>query len=207
MLRKLYNKLILSVCICWSHWESADGDLSTYQKGRHTPRASNSENHYSGRLMDQLFRPRLWTIEECAALGGRGVLICLKNRTRSYGSGGFVFAWRSWHSDLSKVSCKVICSRCFRVKKSSWPVCWGTTSLFSFKKHHCQRIEATMEPVLKAPRQQLLDSLRGRTLLIPDLEAPFRHWPQDVSPDVERLHKDVEDRHEMYVRLLTHFPL
>ena len=47
-------------------------------------------------------------------------------------------------------------------------------------------------------RQQLLHSLRGQSLVIPDLRTLFDHWPQGVNPEVERLREDVESRLEMY---------
>ncbi|KAF2121055.1 isoprenoid synthase domain-containing protein [Lophiotrema nucula] len=43
-------------------------------------------------------------------------------------------------------------------------------------------------------RQQLLDSLRGQNLHIPDLRVIFQHWPQAVSPHLEGLKLDVPDR-------------
>ncbi|KAA6411299.1 MAG: hypothetical protein FRX48_04579 [Lasallia pustulata] len=46
-------------------------------------------------------------------------------------------------------------------------------------------------------RQQLLHSLRGQSLVIPDLRTLFDHWPQGVNPEVERLREDVESRLEM----------
>ena len=43
-------------------------------------------------------------------------------------------------------------------------------------------------------REQLLQSLRGRKLRIPDLQAMLKHWPQYVHPELDCLRKDV-NRH------------
>ena len=52
----------------------------------------------------------------------------------------------------------------------------------------------------KTTRQQLLHRLRGRTLVVPDLQAILRPWPQAVNPNLGRLQNDVDRRLEMYVR-------
>ncbi|KAL8908996.1 MAG: hypothetical protein Q9207_000447 [Kuettlingeria erythrocarpa] len=41
-------------------------------------------------------------------------------------------------------------------------------------------------------RQQLLTTLQGRSLHIPDLHALMSHWPQDVHPEIERLRQDCD---------------
>ena len=51
-----------------------------------------------------------------------------------------------------------------------------------------------MESNTESSRQQLLKSLQGRSLHIPDLQALLDHWPQYVNPEVGRLRKDVDDR-------------
>ncbi|KAH9998546.1 terpenoid synthase [Xylariaceae sp. FL0662B] len=42
-------------------------------------------------------------------------------------------------------------------------------------------------------RTQLLRRLRGSRIEIPDLQCLMSHWPQGVSPDIERLNEDVEN--------------
>ncbi|KAL9003529.1 MAG: hypothetical protein Q9188_003615 [Gyalolechia gomerana] len=44
-----------------------------------------------------------------------------------------------------------------------------------------------------ASRDQLLKSLQGRSLHIPDLQAPLAHWPQYINPQLERLRQDVDE--------------
>ena len=56
-----------------------------------------------------------------------------------------------------------------------------------------------MESLQVISRQQLLHSLRGQSVVIPDLRTLFDHWPQGVNPEVERLREDVENRLEMYI--------
>lgn len=51
-----------------------------------------------------------------------------------------------------------------------------------------------MESNTESSRQQLLKSLQGRSLHIPDLQALLDHWPQYVNPEVGRLRQDVDDR-------------
>lgn len=45
----------------------------------------------------------------------------------------------------------------------------------------------------EAPSKQLLKSLQGRMLHIPDLQAMMSHWPQYVSPELDRLRADVDE--------------
>ena len=55
----------------------------------------------------------------------------------------------------------------------------------------------------EASRQQLLKSLQGRSLRIPDLQALLKHWPQYVNPELEHLQRDVNERlqrYEMHLR-------
>ena len=42
-------------------------------------------------------------------------------------------------------------------------------------------------------REELLKSLRGRTLSVPDLQALLSKWPQDINPELDRLRKDVDE--------------
>lgn len=44
----------------------------------------------------------------------------------------------------------------------------------------------------QTPREQLLKDLRGRNLVIPDLQNLFRNWPQYVHPELERLRQTVD---------------
>ncbi|KAL8963659.1 MAG: hypothetical protein Q9193_000103 [Seirophora villosa] len=46
---------------------------------------------------------------------------------------------------------------------------------------------------IQAPRKQLLKSLKGRVLHIPNLQALMSHWPQYVNPELERLREDVDN--------------
>ncbi|KAI1211726.1 terpenoid synthase [Annulohypoxylon truncatum] len=60
-----------------------------------------------------------------------------------------------------------------------------------------QEIE-TANPAVKStsllvnPREQLLLSLRGCRITIPDLQSMISHWPQDVHPDTEKLDEHVQ---------------
>jgi len=54
-----------------------------------------------------------------------------------------------------------------------------------------------MQPSLDPSRQQLLDSLRGSRMVIPDLQAIFARWPQGVNPSLGLLAQDVNERLEM----------
>ena len=45
-------------------------------------------------------------------------------------------------------------------------------------------------------RQQLLSSLRGCQMVIPDLQAIFEKWPQAVNPNLKSLSQDVDERLE-----------
>lgn len=51
-----------------------------------------------------------------------------------------------------------------------------------------------MLPEDQNPRQRLLESLRGQELHVPDLQPLFKHWPQSVNPNLDRLRKDVDER-------------
>ena len=51
-----------------------------------------------------------------------------------------------------------------------------------------------MSPYDEAPRKHLLESLRGHTIRIPDLQALLASWPQYANPELERLQKDVDER-------------
>ena len=53
-----------------------------------------------------------------------------------------------------------------------------------------------MAPNAEPPRQQLLNSLQGCNLYIPDLQALLERWPQYVNPELERLQKHVAERLE-----------
>lgn len=49
------------------------------------------------------------------------------------------------------------------------------------------------------PRDQILQSLRGNTLKIPDLQALLQHWPQYVNLEVDRLRRYVDKKLRAYV--------
>jgi hypothetical protein len=51
-----------------------------------------------------------------------------------------------------------------------------------------------MASYTETPRQQLLKSLRGRSIHIPDLQALLAQWPQDVNTQLEHLKKDVDEK-------------
>lgn len=57
-------------------------------------------------------------------------------------------------------------------------------------------------PLDSGTREELVASLRGSRVTIPDLKFLMRHWPQGVHPDLERLEKDVQARLESFVGLL-----
>lgn len=40
-------------------------------------------------------------------------------------------------------------------------------------------------------REDIITSLKGKTVSIPDLHALFADWPYAVSPDIERLRNDM----------------
>ena len=69
-----------------------------------------------------------------------------------------------------------------------------------------------METQLETPRQRLLESVRGRSLRIPDLQAFLSNWPQYVNSELDRLREDVDERLQKCVvpsrlhrkRLLAH---
>ncbi|KAH9885948.1 terpenoid synthase [Xylariomycetidae sp. FL2044] len=48
------------------------------------------------------------------------------------------------------------------------------------------------EPVERNPRKELLQHLRGRRVVIPDLQAMAAHWPTGQHPEVARLDKEVD---------------
>ena len=54
-----------------------------------------------------------------------------------------------------------------------------------------------MDPAQVTARSQLRGSIKGKTLLIPDLQSYLQHWPQEVSPHVNRLREDVNKRLEL----------
>ena len=61
-----------------------------------------------------------------------------------------------------------------------------------------------MAPHTGTSRQQLLKSLQGHSLSIPNLQALLDHWPQYVNPELEHLQKDVVERLQrcvIYLRL------
>ncbi|KAI0851331.1 terpenoid synthase [Daldinia vernicosa] len=43
------------------------------------------------------------------------------------------------------------------------------------------------------PREQLLSSIRGSRVFIPDLQTMISHWPRGSHPDIERLDKHVQE--------------
>ncbi|KAL8765569.1 MAG: hypothetical protein Q9209_007400 [Squamulea sp. 1 TL-2023] len=54
-----------------------------------------------------------------------------------------------------------------------------------------------MAPQIRS-RDELVTSLRGRTLEIPDLQALLSHWPQYVHLEFDRLRDDVDGKlHEL----------
>ncbi|KAL8933992.1 MAG: hypothetical protein Q9216_006122 [Gyalolechia sp. 2 TL-2023] len=46
------------------------------------------------------------------------------------------------------------------------------------------------------PRDDILKSLQGQMVWIPDLQRLFDHWPQDINPHVEQLREHVDERLE-----------
>lgn len=53
------------------------------------------------------------------------------------------------------------------------------------------------------PRERLLSSLKGNSVVLPDMQALLRDWPQYVNPEIETLHTDVEKYLEMYTILIN----
>ena len=53
-----------------------------------------------------------------------------------------------------------------------------------------------MEKTTQSPKEQLLKSLLGQKLKIPDLQDLFHDWPQYVNPEVERVRSAVNESHE-----------
>lgn len=47
-------------------------------------------------------------------------------------------------------------------------------------------------------REEILSSLRGRSLYIPDLQELLSQWPQYVSPELDRLHDAVDGKLQEY---------
>ena len=58
-----------------------------------------------------------------------------------------------------------------------------------------------MEQDLGSIRKQILESLRGQSLIVPDLQLFFKHWPQRINPEEKRLRDDVNRRLEECVIL------
>ena len=56
-----------------------------------------------------------------------------------------------------------------------------------------------MQETTQSAKEQLLKSLRGRKLEIPDLQDLCRNWPQCVHPEVERLRSAVNKSYEGFV--------
>ena len=48
-------------------------------------------------------------------------------------------------------------------------------------------------------RHQLIESLRGCELQIPDLQALFGHWPQQINPELDSLRTHVDEWLRMWV--------
>ncbi|PQE20236.1 Terpenoid synthase protein [Rutstroemia sp. NJR-2017a BBW] len=55
-------------------------------------------------------------------------------------------------------------------------------------------------------RQNLLESLQGRSVNIPDLQSLFREWPQGVSPELGRLENDINEKLKILTQHLRLFP-
>ena len=51
---------------------------------------------------------------------------------------------------------------------------------------------SNMHKGLSVSRQRLLTALRGRQMIIPDLEALFYKWPQATNPELELLSQDMD---------------
>jgi len=57
---------------------------------------------------------------------------------------------------------------------------------------------ATQSP--SPTREELIKSLRGQKIHIPDLEALMRHWPQEISPHIDVAEKVVNEKLNAYVQ-------
>lgn len=54
------------------------------------------------------------------------------------------------------------------------------------------RTSAAQEPI--NTREQLLYSLRGSHLTVPDLQALLKEWPQYVNQELDRLRVDADEK-------------
>ena len=51
-------------------------------------------------------------------------------------------------------------------------------------------------------RERLLSSMKGKSAVLPDMQALLRDWPRNVNPELGRLHRDVEKYLETCVVLM-----
>lgn len=71
----------------------------------------------------------------------------------------------------------------------------------------CFEIESTivMAPVAQDPREQLLKSLRGSSMILPDITTLLCPWPQAVNPNLDRVRCDTEKFIERYGAVFSIF--
>lgn len=74
--------------------------------------------------------------------------------------------------------------------------------LFTFALQLLKKITMPVAVDEETSRQRLLGSLTGQDLHIPDLQPLLSSWPQYVSPQLERLKKDVDEKLERYCNRL-----
>jgi hypothetical protein len=56
-------------------------------------------------------------------------------------------------------------------------------------------------------REELVRTLKGQTIIIPDLEAMIAHWPRGIHNNLDELRDATKARMGRYVYLLTSPPL
>ena len=50
----------------------------------------------------------------------------------------------------------------------------------------------TMSPPTSENVQEKLASIRGQSIILPDLHSMFKDWPKKINPELEYLRSDVE---------------
>ena len=55
----------------------------------------------------------------------------------------------------------------------------------------------TLDP--NSPKQQLLHSLRGSSVVLPDMQGLLSDWPRYVNPEIKKLREVVDTHLERYL--------
>lgn len=53
---------------------------------------------------------------------------------------------------------------------------------------------------ITSERNRLVSSMKGCHVVIPDMQAILRHWPQGVHPDLGKLEEDVHGTLNKFVK-------